>query len=177
MDEHIVRTVMTVGVNKTVRARNARIHRRSKRRGASAVEFAIAAPVFVLFLYGLAEFSHARMVSNLLQTSTRQAARMGATEGVSSADCTTRVNAIVSSGVNAEALTVIVKDATVFDTSATPPSTAAEIAALDDVELNDAPPRSLFLVRATINYSDVALIGMPWFDSVVLTGQTVIRHE
>lgn len=48
------------------------------RRGAAAVEFALVAPVFILFVFGLIEFGRMMMVQQILTNGAREAARRGA---------------------------------------------------------------------------------------------------
>ncbi|MEX2169944.1 MAG: hypothetical protein WD851_11585 [Pirellulales bacterium] len=37
--------------------------------------------------------------------------------------------------------------------------------------------RSLFMVRARVNYNEIALVPMPFAEHVVLEGQAFMRHE
>jgi hypothetical protein len=151
------------------------------RGGTTVVETALVLPVFLLFVLGLIELGHAQMVKNVLRCACRQAARIGSTEGNTTADVQQRVLDVLGSAVDTEFVDVFVKDASVFDAGGTP-STGAEIEALPGIELSEAEPRTLFLVRAKVNYNDIAIVpNIPYLgaflDEVVLEGQAFMRHE
>ncbi len=147
------------------------------------MEVALILPVFLVFLFGILEYSHARMISNLLKTACRSGARLGSTQGVTTEQVRDRVDELLSSIMDPAAVDVIVKNADVYDDDqATLPQSAEDFDALGDVDLDDAEPRQMFLVRATVNYENVALFAMPLMDfmgmdDVVLTGQAITRHE
>jgi hypothetical protein len=63
-------------------------------RGATAIEFALAAPVFVLIAVGLMELSMVLFVNTLLEGGLRDAARFGVTGGVPAG--TTRADRILA---------------------------------------------------------------------------------
>jgi len=147
------------------------------RRGATTIEVAVVAPIFFLFVFGLIEYGRVQMISNMLKASCRSAARLGATESVSSAQVQTRVGAMMTSSVAAGDLTVVVKDASVWDDGGTVPQTDDEYDALPNIEVDDAGTRQLFLVRATVAYNDVAIVPLPLLQGVNLTGKAFMRHE
>ena len=64
-----------------------------------------------------------------------------------------------------------------FDSGGTLPSTASEFAALPDLSLENAEPRQLFLIRASIPYNDIAFIPFTVLEGVTLSGQAFMRHE
>jgi len=158
-------------------------HRRNATRcGTTVVETALILPVFLLFVLGLIELGHAQLVKHVLRGACRQAARIGTTEGNSTADVRNRTLEILETVVDAAAVEIFVKDASPYDAGGTPPETSAELEALSDIELADAEPRQLFLVRAKIHYEDIAIVpNIPYLgsflDDVVLEGQAFMRHE
>lgn len=161
-----------------VRTNSRRIHRAgTRRRGTTLVEFAMVLPVFFTFVFGIVEYGRLQLVSNMLKTACRNGARLGSTEDVTTAEATARVRAILAAALDTNDLTVIVKDAGVFDTSGPYPESAAEYTALSDAELDDVDPRQLFLVRASVAYNDIALIPFSVLDGVQLSGQALMRHE
>jgi Flp pilus assembly protein TadG len=54
---------------------------RQERRGAAVVEFAIVAPVFLLFVFGIIEYGRMVMVQQVLTNATREGARIAVLEG------------------------------------------------------------------------------------------------
>jgi hypothetical protein len=157
-------------------------HRNRLRRGTTVVETALVLPVFLLFVLGLVELGHAQMVKNLLRSACRQAARIGSTEGNSTAAVRQRVLDTIGGAVAPEKVEVFVKDASAFDSGTSPGTDGASLEALPDVELSDAEPRQMFIVRAKVNYNDVAIVPhIPilgsFLDDLVLEGQAFMRHE
>jgi Flp pilus assembly protein TadG len=141
------------------------------------VEVAIVLPVFLVFLFGLWAYGHAQMVSNMLKGATRTAARMGATEGVTTAQVQDRIRQIMGSAMDASNVNIQVKDASAYDNGGSFPTSATAMGGLPDIELASADSRQLFVVRATVNYNQVALLPTSWFDDVQLSGTTFMRHE
>ncbi|MCA9119565.1 MAG: pilus assembly protein [Planctomycetaceae bacterium] len=164
---------------KTVAHQNSRGMRqlRSSRRGTTLVEFAMVLPVFFTFVFGIVEYGRLQLVSNMLKTACRTGARLGSTENVTTAEAQSRVEEILAAALDTDDLTVIVKDASVFDTPGPYPASATDFNALSDIELDDAEPRQLFLIRATVSYNDIALIPFSVLNGVQLSGQSLMRHE
>jgi len=100
-----------------------------RRRGTTAVEFAVILPILFTFIFGIIEYGRVQLVSNLLKTACRSGARYGATEGISTTDAQARVAQILGAAVDPSDADVVVKDAGVFDSGGTLPSTASEFAA------------------------------------------------
>lgn len=156
--------------------------KKSSRKGTSAIETALILPVFLMFVLALVEIGHTQMVRHVLRSACRQAARIGSTEGNTTDDVRQRVLDVLSGCVPPEAVEVYVKDAGVFDSSTAPPSSGTDIESLADIEVANAQPRQLFLVRAKIRYEDVAIVpNIPilgsFLDNIVLEGQAFMRHE
>lgn len=151
--------------------------RSGKRWGTTAVELAVILPVFFTFVFGIIEYGRLQLVNNLLKASCRSAARLGATEGVSTAEAQARVEEILGTTMNPSYVTVLVKDASVFDDGGTLPSTPSDYEGLPDLDLDAATPRQLFMIRASVPYNDIAFIPFSVLDGVTLTGQAIMRHE
>lgn len=154
-----------------------------RRRGTTVVETALVLPIFLLFVLGIIEFGHAQMVKNMLRGACRAGARLGTTEGNSTADVIERVRDVIGSAVDPDDVSVYVKNAGVFDEGGTAPSSGSALEALPDIELSDAEPRQLFMVRATVNYNDVAVLPLSipylgnYLGDLVLETQAFMRHE
>jgi len=152
------------------------------RSGTTVVETALVLPVFLLFVMGLIELGHAQMVKNVLRSACRQAARIGTTEGNSTAAVRQRALNVLESVVDPSVVDIYVKDASSFDAGSAPPTGGSDLESLANIELMNAEPRQLFLVRAKVRYNDIAIIpNIPFLgsflDDVVLEGQAFMRHE
>lgn len=157
-------------------------HWNRTRRGTTVVETALVLPIFLLFVLGMIELGHAQLVKNVMRSACRQAARIGSTEGHSTAEVKQRVRDALGSAVDPNMVTIYVKDAKSFDTPGTHPTTGTSLENLPNVELSSAEPRQLFMIRAKVNYEDVAIVpNIPYIgnflDDVVLEGQAFMRHE
>jgi Flp pilus assembly protein TadG len=90
---------------------------RQRRRAATAVEFAVVAPLFFLFVFGLVELCRGLMAQHLLTNAARQACRVGVVEGKTYSDIQNAAVAyLTAQGISGEGVTVQVNDVT--DTSA-----------------------------------------------------------
>jgi Flp pilus assembly protein TadG len=150
--------------------------RGAARRGTYIVEFALVFPVFMVFLMGLVEFGHVNLVINTLNNAARIAARMGTVEDVTTAQVVNRVNEILGASFAAGQATVMVKDASVFD-SAGVDASDVDYESLPNMEVKNADDSQLFLVRITVPYDRVALLPPFWAKQLNLVGQAVMRHE
>ncbi|HEX3600301.1 MAG TPA: TadE/TadG family type IV pilus assembly protein [Lacipirellulaceae bacterium] len=155
--------------------------RRRTRRGTTVVETALVLPVYLMFVLGLIELGHASMVQHVLNSACRQASRMGSTTGNTTAMVKTKTLTVLGSAVKQNFVSVFVKDASVFDTG-TPPTAGTSLEAMPNIELSSAPPRQLFMVRASVNYKDIAIVpNIPilgkFLNGVVIQGQSFMRHE
>lgn len=154
--------------------------RRRQRRGTTVVEAAMVLPLFFIFIFTIIEFGHSQLVENTLDGACRKAARYGSTNGVTTAEIRTKVENMVGTVVDTDDVTIIIKNASVYDTGGTLPVTSQDFYALPDVEAADLEPRDLFLVRVELRYSDVALISLPFLgnmENAVMVGEAFTRHE
>lgn len=149
----------------------------SHRDGTTTVEAAFVLPVFIFFVFAMIEFSHAQLVNNLLNSACRNGARLGAVEGTTTTQVVERVRQTLGSAINTSQVAIYVKDASVYDSGGTPPTTGTGIQTLPDLNVADAEPRQMFVVRATVFYNNIALIPMPFMDGVTLQSQAFTRHE
>ena len=159
-----------------------RLRQTRSRRGTTAVETAVVLPVFLLFVLGMIELGHAQLVKNVLRSACREAARIGSTEGHSTAEVEQRVRNIIGSACDVSAVQVFVRDASAFDGNGSPSTSGASLESLPGIQLSEAAPRQLFMVRAKVHYNQVAIVpNIPYLghylDDVVLEGQSFMRHE
>lgn len=148
-----------------------------KRTGATIVETALVMPVFFMFVFAIIEFGHATMINNVLKNATRTAARWGSATGATTAEVEQYARERMGGAVDPSMVTIQIKDASQFDNGGGAPTTSKDFQAMPDIELEDAEPRQLFMIRASIPYGNVSLIPQPWLGSVLLSGETFTRHE
>lgn len=159
-----------------------------KRSGATLVELAFVAPVFLVFVYAIFEFGYAYLVSNIIQEATQEGAKLGRFENVTTAQVETKVKSLLNSVFDSDLATIMVKNASQFDTEGVDVS-QIDYAALPDIELANADKAQLFIVRVEVPYKDVRLLSSFFVDpveaaqaasredSMILSGHTVRRHE
>src|SRR6478752_2169327 len=113
------------------------------RRGTSAVEMALIAPVFVALVMGQIETSRLGMVAQLITTAAREGCRVAVIDGSTQTDVQNRVNAVLSgSGISV---------GTVTPTCPSPYS------------WDSAPMGTPITVSLSVSYSSVSWLGTPFF--------------
>jgi Flp pilus assembly protein TadG len=127
-------------------------HNRCKQirsKGASAVEMAVVAPIFVALMMGQLESSRLGMVAQLLTTAAREACRVAVVPGHTQSDVQARVDAVLSgSGISVGSVTPTAPSGYSWDT---------------------APQGTAITVSLSVPYSQVTWLGTPFF----LNGATV----
>lgn len=84
---------------------------RSSRRAASAVEFAVVAPVLFAIVLGIIEVGRGIMAVHMLNNAARAGCRAGVIEGRATSDISTAVtNILTAQGITAEGVSVQVND-------------------------------------------------------------------
>lgn len=146
------------------------------RTGAVLVENAIVCSIFGVFLAGIMEFGHAYMVLNTMNAAAKRAARYGSTDGVTTAQVKTMVNNIMNSAFKASQAKVLVKDASLFDSTSVSPK-SINYDGLSDIELATAKRQQMYVVRVSVPYNNVALLPPFWVKNTTLKVQAVMRHE
>ncbi len=84
-------------------------NRRAQRRGATAVEFCLAAPAFLFTIFATFEVSRIVLIRNLMHDAAYDAARFCIVEGATSAEATDRANSILGL-VGTRGATVTIND-------------------------------------------------------------------
>ena len=138
---------------------------------------AFVMPVFFLFIFFIMQFGHAYMVRNMLSAACRNAARLGSTSGVTSAEAADKAYQVLSPVAVPDEIDLIIKDASMMDEGQSVPTSEEECNNLTDIELSSALPRQAFLVRAQVRYGDVAFLVLPGFADLEIVGRAVTRHE
>ncbi len=86
--------------------------RRQNRQGATAVEFALVAPIFFLLLFASFEFSRLNVIRHTADNAAYEAARIAMVPGATAAEAVTEANRILNI-VGARGATVTVNPATI----------------------------------------------------------------
>lgn len=129
--------------------------RPARRHGAAAVEFALIAPLMLLFTFGMIEISRMMMVKNAATQASREGARVAVLPGSESADVRTRVQ---------EELTLMSIDVATIE--------------LDPEIISNAPPGSNVTVRVRVNPDDVSWVpSFLTFTIPEISATSVMRRE
>jgi len=130
---------------------------RHRRRGASAVEFAIVAPVFFLLIFGMFEFGRMIMVQQLLTNAARSGARVAVIDGATASGATSTVSNYLEGGsVDPQDLTITI----------TPKNLAK-------TDTGDA-----ISVAVSVPYDDISWLPAPWFlGGTTLKANCTMRRE
>ncbi len=149
---------------------------RNGRDGSTLTETAVVLPVFFLILFGFIEFGHVFMTIHTLNSAARRAARLGVSETATTANVTALANKIVSSAIPNTSTTILVKNGDAFDVTGVDASTI-NYSTLPNIELSTAARRQLFIVRVSVPYASVAILGPKWLSGLTVYGQCVMRKE
>lgn len=152
--------------------------RRHQRRGATIVETAVVLPIFFTLIFAFIEFGHCFMSIHAMNSAARRAARVGVGEDATTAQVVQTAKDILSSAIDVDnsSITVMVKDASVFDDPEMDVDTL-DYSQLNDVNIEDLNPRELFIVRIEVPYSEVGILGPRWVTNLDMFGQSVMRKE
>lgn len=133
-------------------------HAGSPRCGASLIEFALVAPVFVLLVMGIIELGRVLMVQHLLTNAARQGCRVGVIGGTSTQTISsTSLQALSSQGVPSVQATVQVNDGSADASTA---NSGDEITVIISVPM-----------------SAISWVPLPAHSSGTLTGRYTLRRE
>ena len=143
--------------------------RTKDRAGAAFVELGFVLPIIVMTVLGVIEFSRALEVSQILTAAAREGGRLGMLNRLSDDPdpMNTKVtndikHFLASQGLDPAMITVEITDTSVDS---------------NDVQLDDVDPKTDFMVRVTVPYSEVAYTS-PWFlEDATLEGAIRMRHE
>ena len=146
-------------IGKSVKTRKPR---RSDRRGASVVEFAVVAPVFIVLVFGMIEFGRMIMVQQLLTN----AAREGARTAVIGDSNTNQVKSIVENYLDD---TSVDKDAI---------TVAIYVNGSEEIDPTEAATGSPIKIEVSVPLDDVGWLPAPWFlGGRTLTTTSTMRRE
>jgi Flp pilus assembly protein TadG len=147
-----------------------------RRRGAALVETALTLPVFMMFLAALLEFGHFYLVKHVVEGAARRGVHYGSFEKASNSAVESQIKSILASAFNANKATVVIKDASVFDSGSVNPSTL-NYSGLPAIDLSTAEMGDYFLVQIEVPYDQVALLPPFWIKDMTIRGRALMRHE
>jgi Flp pilus assembly protein TadG len=128
------------------------------RRGAHAVEFAVALPVFLVFLWGIVDLGRGFMVSSVLTHAARAGCRAGVLPNATTADVRGAVTAALNAtSVSGTTTTVLVN------------GTHKSVTA--------AQPQDQVTVTVSVPVSKVSWLPGAGYVKGTLTGQFTLPHE
>lgn len=130
---------------------------RIRRRGASAVEFAVVAPIFFLLIFGMIEYGRMIMVQQVITNASREGARRAVLDGATDSAVRTTVQNYLDGGrVTGTSRTVTIS-----------PTLGASVAA-----------GTAITVTVSISFNDVSWLPAPFFlNGRVMTSSTTMRKE
>lgn len=135
-------------------------NRQSSRRGATAVEFAVVAPVFFALVLGLVEFGRMTMVKQAL----------------SDAACVGCRTASLATTKNASTVQIAVRESLAPFMSASGDSTVCRIA-VQPTDFSETERGEEITVDVEVNFSDVSWISLGYLEDSVLTGESTMKRE
>ena len=129
---------------------------RMKRRGASAVEFAVVAPVLFLMIFGMIEYGRLIMVQQIITNASREGAREAVLDGATSTSVTDQVR--------------IYLQGTSIDPN--------DVAVAFNVAPQTATAGNPVTVTLTIDFNQVSWLPGQWFlSNTTMRAQTTMRRE
>ena len=150
----------------------------ARRRAAAAVEFAVVAPLLLLFLLGIVEYGRLLMVAQITTNGSREGARYAVQADATPAevDAYTRTY-LTQAGVPAAAIAGVTTESQVG--SSDPGYTAQNQGWVPATNLGGLKPGTPVRVRVVIGYEGASWLPMTVFVSSgsQLTGTTVMRKE
>jgi len=118
--------------------------RKTNRRGAATVEFALTVPLLFLFFFAGLEFSRAMVVRNNIQSSAMTGARTGILPGATAAECELAAQQMLDAA--------LIKDATITVEPATIEPSTQNISVTISVPLSsNTLPMSRFVLGTTLS--------------------------
>lgn len=126
-------------------------------RGNAVIEFALLLPILLLLVFGITEFGRAWMTVNVLNTATREGARLAVVTGPDEAEVIDRVNDVC----NAAAITTTSVTVSAVD----PVDRRVTVSATTDFQV--IPPNGIFSFFGASSFGG----------TIPLAASTTMRHE
>jgi Flp pilus assembly protein TadG len=132
--------------------------RRVQRRGVSAVELALVAPVLVAMVLGLIEAARLGMVAQLLTTAAREGCRVAVLDGMTQDDVQNRIDTVLSgSGISVGTVTPTCPSPYVW---------------------TSAPSGTAITVSLSVSYNQVSWLKVPvYFNGAIINASATMSSE
>lgn len=160
------------------------VPRPKSRIGVAMTEFAFAGGLFFMITLAIIEFGRFFMISQILNSTARTAARGSVVDGATTAQLVSKINGLLANaGLGSVPRRIFVINGQGYDDNPnSPPNLGALIQSMKDnntpnFEVDDSDPRQLFIVRVEIDFHSVALVTPKWIPNIPIYGQVVMRHE
>jgi Flp pilus assembly protein TadG len=146
---------------------NQLMKRNHKRRGAAIVEIALVLPIFFAVVLGIVEFGRARMVSQMVTNSAREATRLAIIDGLTNSTVEAWVEEFLNDTIN-----VTASDVTVTITVVAAPGN-------DDPlnQVGNAQARDLVTIKVSVPFDKVSYVSGSYLNGKNLSAQSSMRHE
>jgi Flp pilus assembly protein TadG len=151
----------------------ARCPRAARRTGATAVEFALVAPILFIFILGIIEFNRAFMVQGLLTDAARHGSRKAIIAGATTQQITDAAkNYLTDVGISTESVQVTINDGNGNVTEAQNVPSYTEITVNVSVDAGSVSwlPAGVQVWLPGVGYIPISISG-------TLTGQFTMRRE
>ena len=150
--------------------------RHQDRTGATMVEAAFVMPVIIILTFGLIEFARAFMAMQMVNAAARHGAYMSILDGVTNSEAETAMRDMLATANIEDNVTIQILDGQPIDDTPTG-GDLPDPDDLNDLNLPDALPRQLLIVRISVPFEDIAFITPWWLNDVTIVGQMAMRHE
>jgi Flp pilus assembly protein TadG len=152
-------------MKKQLKARR-RDHSWRQRSGAAVVEMAICLPLLFTVVLGIVEFGRGMMVSELVNNSAREGARLAIVAGTTNNDVTQAVKDFLqAAGINSQDVTVTIT------------VTAATGNPNPNNQVGNATTRDVCTVQVQVPFNKVSFIPGSYLNGKNLKGLCAMRHE
>ena len=136
------------------------------RRGVAAVEFALVAPLFFMFVFGIIEFGRMVMVQQIMTNAAREGARIAIVPGTATAT------------VQSQVATYLVNGAVISSTSALNGGTGKPTMTVSPDPPSGAASGSLVTVTVTVPFTAVSWLPTPiYLGATTMTATCTMRTE
>lgn len=137
------------------------------RRGAAAVELAVAGPIFLMLIFGIIEFGRGMMVNNMVTTAAHEGARMAVLNGSTNSEVVSSIHAFMNSTLGVSPSNVTVAITTIPAEGNPDPANLVANCQTGD----------LVTVKVEVPFNCFALIPGNYLAGKQMVAESAMRHE